>query len=79
MSASSTISGRFDGVCSSILPRAAISFSCCDAFFLPDKESLLAMFRNLGGEVVDSLFVMSFSTFENTGVVGVIGDLGRGT
>jgi hypothetical protein len=40
---------------------------------------LLAMFRNLRGEVVDSLFVMSFRTPENTGVAGVTGDLGRGT
>jgi hypothetical protein len=76
-SASSTITDNFDGTCSSILPRAATSFSCCEDFFLADSESLLAMLRNVRGEDVDSLFVMSFSTSEYMGVVGVTGDLGE--
>ena len=73
--APSAISESFNGVCSSILPSADTSISCCEDFFLPDNDSLLAMLRSVRGEDVGSLLVMSLNTSAITGVVGVMGEL----
>ena len=74
ISVSPTIFDNVDGTSSSILLSAAISFSCCEDFFL-NNESLLAIVRNVRGEDVGSLFAISFNTSERMGVVGTTGEL----
>ena len=75
LSAPSAIPESFIGVCSSILPSGDTSLSCCEDFFLPDNDSLLAMFRSVRGEDVGSLLVVSLHTSAIMGVVGVTGEL----